>query len=303
MEIESLIIGVPKAILDRSLFVKDPQQLASFEKMTGIKKTRRWLGCDDENLFKRVEEKLDKKSICAVILITQSPFRLSPCCAVDIHQTLNLPKNIPVFDVNQSCDGFIYGLWLSRKILKGTDHNKRVLLVCFDQLRFAKTPVESLIFSDAISFAVIKGMPPGQMDWDSDFFTDGDGASVLFAGRDGQMEMDGGKVFDFVTKNIPTQIISYCLPYERNFAFLCQHQANLSMMKIVDRRSGFQDRSLYSIEEYGNQSLVSIPTALAYNEQKILGKNILLAGYGAGWCSAITGIGWANEKISEIIEV
>lgn len=303
MEIESLTIGVPKHALDRSLFVKDATQLESFEKLTGIKKTRRWHKPDSGDLFGRVEAKIKKESICAVIYVTQSPFRLSPCCAVDVHHSLKLPSNIPVFDVNQSCDGFIYGLWLARKILMGATDQDRVLMVCFDALRFSKTPVESLIFSDAISFTVVR-KEYGTRNFHSHFHTNGAGASVLFAGRDGQMAMDGGKVFDFVTKNVPNQIQEYersCLPL--GFDYLCQHQANLSMMKIVDKRSGFSSKSLYSIEEYGNQSMVSIPTALAYNEQSILGKNILLAGYGAGWCTAVTGIKWSAKMVSEIIEV
>ena len=38
------------------------------------------------------------------------------------------------------------------------------------------------------------------------------------------------------------------------------------MNRILEMRSGFKGRALYSIEEYGNQSMCSIPTVLAVNE-------------------------------------
>ncbi len=271
-----------------------------FEQTTGIKKTRRWEQPIIEPMrsaLLRVVPKINRESIGAVIVVTQTPMIHSPCYAAGIHRLLGLDPRVPVMDVNQSCDGFVYGLWLARAIRPREPMNQ-VLLICYDQLRFAPTPTEGLIFSDAISISVIEPLPSNN----HFFLTDGSGGEHLFMLRGGEMRMDGGKVFDFVVGKIPGQISAFKTAFGP-FDYLCQHQANVSMMNLVDRKTGFKDNSLRSIEEFGNQSLVSIPTALAMNEEKILGKHILLAGYGAGWCSALTGIHWSTEPVSSITEL
>jgi len=212
---------------------------------------------------------------------------------MDVHRLLALPKEIPAFDVNQSCDGFLYGLWLASRIGK-------TLLVCFDMLRFEQSPIESLIFSDAACVAVIhnKELEPFSLE----FYNDGLGADKLYSNVDGNMKMDGGAVYDFATSKVPElvkKMQSICGPHD----FLVQHQPNLSMMKIIDKRCGFDGASLRSVEKYGNQSMVSIPTALASNEDRILGAHVLMVGYGAGYSAAAGCVVWPNSPICKVIEI
>ncbi len=278
--IEKLVVAVPKKIIDRSgIDCKD------FERITGIKKTRRFsLG----NVWQLVVPALEKfrgvEGIEQIIVVTQSRTRNIPAMAIDVLSQLNLNPKIPVFDVNQSCSGFIYGLYLSCS-------SRRTLVVCADCLELDDS---ELIFSDAACVFVFDHNSPLNFSFHND-----PNISALWADTDGYMRMDGGKVFDFVTKNIPPLIRE--LPMADYF---CQHQANESMMKLVAKRAGYtDDQNLMSIHEYGNQSMVSIPTCLAYNEQKILGKEVLLAGYGAGFSAALTTIKWPAKSVSTIIEV
>lgn len=297
--ITSLTVMTPREVMDRSPY--DADQLASFERVTGILKTRRFQYGTAEMIRRAVElarPTLSLDGIGAVIVVTQSPERLSPCMAMSVHRQLGLSHNVMAFDVNQSCDGFIYGCWIGSTVAVTSLHS---LVICADRLRFeGNTPVESLIFSDAVAVAqVTEGYPTGC------FHSDGAGEGYLNSSLDGKMHMDGGATFDFVTRNISAFAKNFCENHGGS-DYLCQHQSNLSMMNIVEKRIGmnrFPGGSLNSLQEYGNQSMVGIPTALALNENKILGKAVTMLGYGAGWSAAIMKTRWSEKRISKIYEV
>lgn len=280
--IENLTIGIPKNVLNR---VHSPE-LEKFERITGIKKTRRF----DGTTFEMISNLLHGSHythIDAVIVVTQSPDRLSPCLAAQVHAYLDLPHYVPAFDVNHACDGWVFGVWLASCL------SRRTLLICADRLRYAPNPIEALMFSDSVTATIIRPRPSTVR-----FYTDGSRANDLYAGLNGEMHMDGSKVFDFVTTEMPLLIKDWLA-----CDLLVPHQANLSMLKILEKRSGYEGRCLYSIEEYGNQSMNSIPTAIAMNEDAAAGKRLLLAGFGAGYTATLMALEWPRYLVSEIVDV
>lgn len=293
----NLTVCVSKNVVSRAKL--DKTIVANFERVTGIKKTRHWEGNATTLAMRTAQfhgDKFPMKSggdpIGAVICITQSPDRKSPCMAIEIHRALGLESSIPAFDVNQSCDGFIYGWWLASQL------GKPVLVVCVDMLR-APTGADTLIFSDAACAFIVDGAK--RID-PAVFLTDGTGAKHLCSNKQGLLAMDGGMVFDFATRNVPALIKDYQIRFG-HYQFLAQHQPNLSMMKLIEGRTGFTGRSLHCIEEYGNCSMVSIAATLAYNEKQILDKKVLLCGYGAGWAAAIMGCRWAPFPVTQLLEI
>lgn len=290
--IYALSAVVPKDIVDRSSF--DVEQVKSFERVTGIKKTRKFSGSSTELALLAVSgltEALNRQFIGAIIVVTQSPDRLSPAMAHDVAKQIRASSSIPVFDVNQSCTGFIYGLWLASVLYQSYGS---ILLVCVDRLK-ARDGLDSLIFSDAAVACIINK----QLSFPDSFkfHTDPSGAEKLHSDKEGYLCMKGGDVFDFVTKNIPGMLREFEMEDT-----LVQHQANLSMMKLVDKRSGFQGRSIHTIHEYGNMSMCSIPVALASRVDDIRGKSVVLAGYGAGWSAAMTAIHY-DPSLVRLVEV
>lgn len=286
--LQSLAVAIPKYVVDRSQM----GDLSSFEKVTGIVATRRYPGnismLMHEAALKAVE-KFERSTIEAVVVVTQSASRALPAMALDIVKRLELRPTIPAFDVNQSCCGFVYGLFLARRL------GVRTLLICADKLRMNGVP-NSLMFSDAASACVIDPFH-GML---TRFFNDPTGISSLWGSHNEEegLHMEGDKVFDFVTKFIPSFIKQHT-----RCDWLCPHQANESMMKILAKRSGYEENFLNVIRQYGNQSMVSIPMALAASESKILGSSILLCGYGAGFSAALTRVVWGRKQIASIIEV
>jgi 3-oxoacyl-[acyl-carrier-protein] synthase III len=294
--IEKLIIGIPRHVVPRDHIPSD--ELRKFENVTGIRRTRRYNGTSAEF----IKETLEAHSRCCetsfddvdcLIVVTQSPDRLSPCLAVDIHDFLELPSSVPAFDINHACDGFIMGLWAARAL------GLKPLVICVDRLRYNKTPLESLIFSDAVAIAKLE---IDERSFPTKFYTDGSKANTLYCGLNGEMDMDGNKVFDFVTTMVPPLIAQF----ERENVpsdLLVPHQANRAMNKLLEMRSGFKGKTLYSIETFGNQSMCSIPTAIAFNERKALGKRLLLCGFGAGYTAALGRIFWPMDPVCRMVEV
>lgn len=296
--LKSLTVAVPEFVVDRTHTRAPKDHLASFERVTGIKKTRRFEGTTAEFIKKALSTAnyngaLDLRAIDSLIVVTQSPDRLSPCMAAEIHDYLKLPSNVPAMDLNHACDGFVLGLWAARRL------GNKSLLICVDRLRYNNTPLESLIFSDACAIAVVEN---DGATFPVQFFTDGSNHEKLYAGLAGEMKMDGNAVFDFVTTVMPDMIGTFC--EEHGLCdWLAPHQANLSMNRVLESRSGFKGRCLYSLEEYGNQSMCSIPTALAVNESKIMGQRVLMAGFGAGYTAAVGALWWPTNPICRMVIV
>lgn len=71
---------------------------------------------------------VDKNEIDMIIVATSSPEKISPSIACTIHQKLNIEKDIPSFDVNAVCSGFIYGLTISASMID-SGVCKRILLI------------------------------------------------------------------------------------------------------------------------------------------------------------------------------
>lgn len=289
--IEHLTIGVPKELRDRSYI--NQESLAKFEKVTGIYKTRRSELSTLEMICKTLDSAMIPRNVGGVIVVTQSPHRSSPCLAVSVHEHLGLNAWVPAFDVNHACDGYILGLYLARRLAMS------IILICADRLRFGNTDTESLIFSDSVSVTVVRGGETPET-W---FHTDGKHADKIHCTNefgDDIMHMDGDFVFDYVTRLVPGMVKDFQRKHPCDV--LIPHQANKSMNRLIESRSGFTGRTMYSIEEYGNQSMNSIPTNIAVNESKLLGKDLLLCGFGAGMSVALMKIRWSSIPVTTILE-
>lgn len=295
--IEGLFVAVPKTIIDRSDY--DPTQLMYFEKVTGIKKTRRWFHSTEEtikNVIKEFNLKDNLGHIDSVIVVTQTPSRFSPCMAMTVIDELGLPSEVMGFDVNQSCGGYIYGLHLA-KALGG-----RTLLVCADQLRYAgEKPGDmgALIFSDAISFTVLSGYAGNTLR--CGYKTFASGKDKLYASIDGTMKMSGADVFDIMTKEVPPFIKLALSGFDAEA--IVMHQANESMIDLILKRSGFEGYFPKSIQDYGNASMNSIPITIAANEEGLVNTRCLLVGFGAGWSLAGAALQWPDKRVCRLAEV
>ena len=72
-----------------------------------------------------------KDDIDAVVFATMTPDHFFPGNGPVLQARMNLPENIPTFDIRQQCSGFLYGLDLADSLIRSGKH-RRVLLIGAD---------------------------------------------------------------------------------------------------------------------------------------------------------------------------
>lgn len=83
------------------------------------------------------------------------------------------------------------------------------------------------------------------------------------------------------------------------------HQANLKMNNMISKKLRISDnKTLFSIEEYGNTSSLSIPLTITHNCNLLFNKNIkiLCCGFGVGlsWGTGLLNLS-NNTKYKNIV--
>ena len=264
------------------------------------------------NLFE--EHSIDRSSVDALILCTQSPDYFLPTTACLLQDKLGLSKNIAAFDFNQGCSGFIYGLAIAKSfVLSGIASN--ILLITsesYNKYIHPKDRGNRALFSDAAAATLISS--DGMLEI-GDFVlgTDGRGAKNLIvetgAARHNDkmgieidpengvfqspdyLYMNGNEVFSFSLEVVPPLVrdvlIKNKLSQEMVDLFVF-HQANKHMLNFI-RKGLFIDEAKFYLcmEDFGNTVSSTIPIALyhALKESNInpSKSTILITGFGVGY--------------------
>ena len=71
---------------------------------------------------------MDKEDLDMIIVATSSPEKISPSTACTIHHKLDIKKNIPAFDINAVCSGFVYALTLGSSLISSKAF-KNILII------------------------------------------------------------------------------------------------------------------------------------------------------------------------------
>ena len=138
--IESLVATVSKdrvPVEERCKDIIKPKRMARVKAGTGIEKlsvVAPGITASDlcvasaERIF---DEGLAKREdIGAVFFVTQKPDYPLPATSYSIQQRLNLGTDIMAFDVNCSCPGFVYGVYIAASMQSNLQ--KKILLCCGD---------------------------------------------------------------------------------------------------------------------------------------------------------------------------
>ena len=268
---------------------------------------------------------LDKNSIDALIVVTQSPDYLMPPTSSVIQGELGLKEDMLCLDINQGCAGFIVGLIQSFSLLSQESIN-RVALVNVDVMSRKVNPRDRNsypLIGDAASIAIIDKshgeevwtnlkmngsrrealmIPAGGMRLPSTPET----AEVKDAGDNNfrsmdNLKMDGSAVFNFVQTEVPpliADLMEFSGKTDSDIHSYAFHQPNKFMLEKLADKLGVERHKVPMdvVERFGNNSGVTIPTVLATNLKDDLLSNhglYCLAGFGVGltWASMIMSIG------------
>ncbi|MCX6304760.1 MAG: ketoacyl-ACP synthase III [Bacteroidetes bacterium] len=277
---------------------------------------------------------LDKNEIDALILVTQSPDYFMPPTSNVIQGHFGLKQDMICMDINQGCAGFIIGLFQAFMLLEQDEINKVVLLNA-DVLspKVSKRDRNSNpLIGDAASVTIVEksddsGIIFGNLKMDGtgfDALIIPAGGSRLPASADtaqlhedaagnfrslNHLVMKGDEVFNFVQREVPPmieQLLSTAGCSREDVDFYMFHQPNKFMLNKLADKLGVPREKMPSniVENFGNASGVSIPTAIGFNLGTRLTREsllICLAGFGVGltWASIL--IRLENLDFNEII--
>ena len=255
------------------------------------------------------EHNIDKNSIDALILCTQSPDYFLPATACILQDKLDLPTNVAAFDFNQGCSGFVYGLCIAKGLI-ASGVSKNVLLLTAETYQHyihKQDRGNRTLFSDAAAATLIS--KDGFLELGAPVLgTDGSGYKNLIVETGGHrmkkqgiefdaegrspdyLYMDGPAIFNFTLDAVP-QLVKQTLEknnlQQEDIDLFVLHQANKHILKFIKEAISIPDEKFYMcMENFGNTVSSTIPIAL-YHAQKDgnikKANNILIAGFGVGY--------------------
>jgi len=286
---------------------------------TGIK--RRHIAREDEAAsdlaYEASTKALEKKGISAkeldmIIVATITPDMLFPATACILQDKLGV-KNIPAFDLEAACSGFLYGISIaSQFIATGVYHT--ILVVAAETLSKIidwEDRNTCVIFADGAGAAILQPSNDGSGIISTYLGADGGGANLVgvpaggsrmpasvetVKGRQHYMKMKGNELFKRAVK-VMVHAVDEALKMGNlaysDLDFFIPHQANIRIIQAVAKRIDLPMEKVYiNLHECGNMSAASIAVALdqAVEERKInKGDKVLLASFGGGltWASMI----------------
>lgn len=237
--------------------------------------------------------------IGALIMTTFTPDHYTPATSCLLAKNLGLSTDVPAFDMNAACSGFLYALQVANGLMM-QDSRKYVLIVGSEVISKVTDFTDRgtcILFGDGAGAVLLEK---------SDVHTfvtslgcNGD-ASKLYCGGAGWenrfIQMDGKEVFRFAVDIIPKTIDALLeksgLSLDDIDYIVC-HQANKRIIDYVIRKLKAPEEKFYiNLQNYGNTSSASIPIALDEMAEKGMfksGTKILCVGFGAGytWGGAI----------------
>ena len=226
-----------------------------------------------------------------LIFVSQGQDKIFPSAAEKLAENLNLNKNILVFTLSSGCSGFVQALILSDSLLK--TKYKKGLIVCAEKYSkyMSKDDIKTrFLFSDAASATLvlrsneenILGIDHGYNGCDSDSLKVDDltGKNLL--------TMDGSKVFLFGISTIPVSIKK--LNKSNQVDKYLIHNASKIMLDTIIKKSKIENRKVInSFSITGNTISSSIPLLVNMSYKKLIGKKVLMSGFGVGlsWASIL----------------
>jgi 3-oxoacyl-[acyl-carrier-protein] synthase-3 len=311
------ILGCGSYLPERILTNKDLEQLIDtndewIKSRTGI--LQRHIAADGEYAshlaFKAAKNaiadaNIDPSVIDLIIVCTTTPDNSFPSTATKLQGYLNL-GDIPSFDLQAVCSGFIYGLHMADILLKSLKY-KTILLVCTEKMSSLvdwNDRSTCVLFGDGAGAVILQFDDSSESKIiDSKIYSNGNYFDILYTdggvstnGQSGKIKMQGPALFKKAVEKMADSVLE--ILHDNNITaseinYLVPHQANIRIIQAIAERLQFDDDKIVkTIAQHANCSAASIPLALS--ELKASGSLkrgdiILFTAFGAGltWGSAI----------------
>jgi len=233
---------------------------------------------------------IDKSEIGVCICATVRADNLTPSMACMVQKILELPNDIPCFDLNAACSGFMYGLQVARGMLLQGEKKYGLVIGSETLSKILDMTDRStcILFGDGAGAAVIE---LSDNTYYSVLGSKGDDVVLQCPNEQGDryVTMLGSDVFKFAVSTVPKTIFELLdkagVSADDIDLFVC-HQANMRIIESVAKKCKQNlDKFFVNLDEYGNTSSASIPIALSELNQKGMlkhGMKIICVGFGGG---------------------
>jgi 3-oxoacyl-[acyl-carrier-protein] synthase-3 len=280
---------------------------------TGIKE-RRIVGANETAATMGVEASrkaieaanIDPKSLDMIVCATTSGRNSLPSTACEIQKALDI-DGIPAFDVAAACAGYCYALSVADQYIK-SGMAKRILVVGTDCISRSISPADRtmiILFGDAAGATIIEASEePGILS--THIHAAGSYGDLLAIGNPQRGDeqsahenwgvMKGNEVFKVAVTKL-SEVVEETLAannmQKSDLDWLVPHQANFRIIKATAKKLNMSlDQVVITLEQYGNTSAATVPTALdtAIRDGRIKrGQHLLLEAFGGGfaWASAL----------------
>jgi 3-oxoacyl-[acyl-carrier-protein] synthase III len=236
-----------------------------------------------------------------LIVATTTPDYVYPSISAMLQEHYGLPTTIGAIDISTACAGFAYGINLACGLIASGECD-RILVIAADALTRCVDYTDRstcVLFGDGAGAVLVErsneprifGMTHG---------ADGGGGKFLYRtnirvainGVEDParlLRQEGREVYRWAIENVPRaveRVLERAGMTLEQIDWFAPHSANLRMIEAICKRLGFPiERTVRSVEDYGNTSAVTIPLALipAIREGRVRsGDRVLMIGFGGG---------------------
>lgn len=287
---------------------------------TGIKERR--IAADNEftsdisikavkNLKERYGKSLD--DVDMIIVCTMTPDFKTPSVSALVQAKLGI-RNTGAIDLNAACSGFAYGLHMANGLITA-GLNKKILVIgaeTFSKILDYSDRSTCILFGDGGGAVLVEFDEEKPSFIASHMGTNGELANNLYCtdlstqmfgnelAVNGFVNQNGREVYKWAVNTVPkgmNALMEKAQFETEQVDWFVPHSANLRIIESICNRNGLPlERTIYSLEYYGNTSAASIPLSLdkGMQEGKIKPDDkLLLYGFGGGLTHAGMLINWS----------
>lgn len=235
-------------------------------------------------------------TIDLIIVCTTTPDNSFPSTATKLQGYLGL-GNIPSFDLQAVCAGFVYGLQVADSLIKSGQYNTILLAGAEKMSSLVDWQDRStcVLFGDGAGAVILQGDNSNSGVMDSKIYSDGSLYDILYTDSEsGKIKMKGQILFKHAVEKMSASVLE--LLFANNLTtsdvnYFIPHQANIRIIDSMAERLNFDHNKIVkTVLRHANCSAASIPLALyeaSGNFRK--GDVLLFTAIGAGltWGSAL----------------
>jgi len=258
---------------------------------------------------------VEKSEVDLIVVACATPDQSQPAVACMVQEKLGVAdRQCPAFDVNSVCAGFVFALNVAQSMMLTAPKRYRHALVigtdAFSKIMNWNDRRTCVFFGDGAG-AVLLTHSDDDRRIHFKLGSDGRGSKTIAVPAGGTrlpvdasvlekrlntFTMDGPKVWEFAVSSVPRVIRGLLAEHDlapADLDLLVLHQSNLRMIEAMMKSLDLPpDRSVSTIETYGNTAAASIPLTLekAWATGRLRpGARVSLCGFGGGlsWGAAL----------------